>query len=63
VLEVGIGGLYDSTNIVPKPRVTAITALGLDHVAILGHTLPEIALQKAGIFKVRGCSRRAFGRT
>lgn len=52
ILEVGIGGRYDTTNIVPKPVVTGITALGLDHIAILGTTLPEIAWQKAGIFKV-----------
>lgn len=51
LLEVGIGGLYDSTNIVDHPVVTGVTALGLDHTAILGHTLEEIALQKAGIFK------------
>lgn len=51
VLEVGVGGRFDSTNIVPKPRVTGITALGIDHVAVLGKTLPEIAWQKAGIYK------------
>ncbi|PPQ99037.1 hypothetical protein CVT24_003597 [Panaeolus cyanescens] len=51
VLEVGVGGTYDSTNIVPKPVVTGITALGIDHVQVLGSTLPEIAWQKAGIFK------------
>ncbi|KAI0832486.1 FolC bifunctional protein [Trametes gibbosa] len=51
ILEVGVGGRYDSTNIVPKPVVTGITALGLDHTAILGKTLKEIAWQKAGIFK------------
>jgi len=51
ILEVGIGGAYDSTNIVPKPIVTGITALGLDHVNVLGKTLPEIAWQKAGIYK------------
>ncbi|KAI0660921.1 FolC bifunctional protein [Cubamyces menziesii] len=51
VLEVGVGGRYDSTNIVPKPIVTGVTALGLDHTAILGKTLKEIAWQKAGIFK------------
>ncbi|KAI0776055.1 tetrahydrofolylpolyglutamate synthase [Trametes elegans] len=51
VLEVGVGGRYDSTNIVPKPAVTGITALGIDHTAILGKTLQEIAWQKAGIFK------------
>jgi folylpolyglutamate synthase len=52
VLEVGIGGTYDSTNIVPKPLATGVTALGLDHVPLLGRTLEEIAHQKAGIFKV-----------
>ncbi|KAF5388454.1 hypothetical protein D9615_000534 [Tricholomella constricta] len=51
VLEVGVGGTYDSTNIVPKPVVTGVTALGIDHVAVLGKTLQEIAWQKGGIFK------------
>lgn len=54
ILEVGIGGRYDSTNIVPKPIVTGITTLGLDHTALLGNTIEEIAYQKAGIFKP-GC--------
>jgi folylpolyglutamate synthase len=44
--------MYDSTNIVPKPIVTGITALGIDHVGVLGKTLKEIAWQKGGIFKV-----------
>jgi folylpolyglutamate synthase len=52
ILEVGVGGRYDSTNIVPKPRVTGVSALGIDHTAVLGKTLPEIAWQKAGIYKV-----------
>lgn len=52
ILEVGVGGAYDSTNIVPKPVVTGVTALGIDHVTVLGHTLGEIAWQKGGIFKV-----------
>jgi folylpolyglutamate synthase len=52
VLEVGVGGAYDSTNIVPKPVVTGITALGLDHVSVLGNTIGMIAWQKAGIYKV-----------
>jgi folylpolyglutamate synthase len=51
VLEVGIGGLYDSTNIVPKTIVTGISALGLDHTAVLGNTIEEIAKNKAGIYK------------
>ena len=53
VLEVGVGGLYDSTNIVPCPVVTGVSALGLDHVNVLGKTLKEIAFNKGGIFKVR----------
>lgn len=52
ILEVGVGGMYDSTNIVPKPIVTGVTALGIDHVAVLGKTLADIAWQKGGIFKV-----------
>ena len=52
ILEVGVGGMYDSTNIVPKPVVTGVTALGLDHVSVLGKTIGEIAWQKAGIYKV-----------
>ncbi|CAE6395611.1 unnamed protein product [Rhizoctonia solani] len=51
ILEVGIGGRYDTTNVVPKPIVTGITSLGLDHTSVLGKTLPEIAWQKAGIYK------------
>lgn len=51
ILEVGVGGTYDSTNIVPRPVVTGVTALGLDHVSVLGKTIQEIAWQKAGIYK------------
>ena len=51
VLEVGIGGQYDCTNVVPQPIVTGITSLGLDHCSLLGSTIEEIAWQKAGIFK------------
>jgi folylpolyglutamate synthase len=51
VIECGIGGEYDSTNIITHPTVTAITSLGIDHIAMLGSTLPEIAWHKAGIFK------------
>ncbi|MDO8490716.1 MAG: folylpolyglutamate synthase/dihydrofolate synthase family protein [Dehalococcoidia bacterium] len=49
-LEVGLGGRLDATNVV-KPEVCVITAISLDHVDILGHTVAEIALQKAGIIK------------
>lgn len=51
VIECGIGGEYDSTNILTKPTVSAVTSLGIDHTAMLGSTLPEIAWHKAGIFK------------
>lgn len=51
IIECGIGGAYDSTNIIPSPAVTAITSLGIDHVGVLGSTLPEIAWHKAGIMK------------
>jgi folylpolyglutamate synthase len=51
VIECGIGGEYDSTNIITHPTVTAVTSLGIDHVAMLGSTLPEIAWHKAGVFK------------
>ncbi|KNC81146.1 hypothetical protein SARC_06513 [Sphaeroforma arctica JP610] len=51
IIEVGIGGMYDPTNIIEKPVVCAVSSLGIDHVRMLGDTLPEIALHKAGIFK------------
>lgn len=51
VLEVGIGGEYDSTNVVKKPVVCGVSSLDLDHTNLLGHTLEEIAWHKAGIFK------------
>jgi folylpolyglutamate synthase len=50
-VEVGIGGEYDSTNIIPKPTCTGITSLGIDHVTILGDTLENIAWHKGGIYK------------
>ena len=51
VLETGLGGLYDCTNIIKHPLVSIITSIGYDHMQILGNTLPEIAYQKAGIIK------------
>jgi folylpolyglutamate synthase len=51
IIECGIGGEYDGTNIIQAPTVTAITSLGIDHVKLLGRTIPEIAWHKAGIFK------------
>ena len=60
VFECGIGGEYDSTNILTSPVVTAVTNLGIDHQAMLGKTVQEIAWHKAGIFKEMSKSRRAF---
>eukprot|EP01133_Synstelium_polycarpum_P014968 gene14968-17698_t len=54
IMEVGIGGRVDSTNIFPKPLSTGITSLGLDHTNVLGDTIQEIAFEKAGIIKT-GC--------
>ncbi|KAI4385669.1 hypothetical protein MLD38_003666 [Melastoma candidum] len=51
ILEVGLGGKFDSTNVVEKPVVCGIASLGYDHMEILGNTLGEIAGEKAGIFK------------
>ena len=50
VIEVGLGGRFDSTNIVPA-SAGAITTIGLDHEELLGHTLEAIAFEKAGIIK------------
>ncbi|VJP07801.1 dihydrofolate synthetase [Streptococcus pneumoniae] len=50
IMEVGMGGLLDSTNVC-QPILTGITTIGLDHVALLGDTLEAIAEQKAGIIK------------
>lgn len=50
IIEVGLGGLLDSTNVV-KPLLCGITTIGMDHMDILGDTLEEIAFQKAGIIK------------
>lgn len=50
VVEVGLGGRLDSTNII-TPLLSVITNIGMDHTEFLGHTLPEIAREKAGIIK------------
>lgn len=50
IIEVGLGGLLDSTNVI-EPILTAITTIGMDHTDILGETLEDIATQKAGIIK------------
>ena len=54
VLEVGLGGLLDATNVIPCPEVAVITNIGLDHTDILGNTLEQIAFNKAGIIKENG---------
>lgn len=54
VLEVGMGGELDSTNVIDTPEVAVITAIGLDHTAELGPTLAAITAAKAGIIKDRG---------
>lgn len=51
VLETGMGGLLDCTNVIKQPLCSIITTIGLDHTAILGETIEEIATQKCGIFK------------
>ncbi|MDB4945237.1 MAG: Dihydrofolate synthase [Labilithrix sp.] len=51
ILEVGIGGRLDATNVIERPRVTAITRVARDHVEMLGNTLEEIVREKAGIAK------------
>jgi dihydrofolate synthase/folylpolyglutamate synthase len=51
VLEVGVGGTWDTTNVIPEKLVSVITTVGLDHMAVLGHTIAEIAAQKAGIIR------------
>ena len=54
VLEVGMGGSWDATNVIECPEVAVITNIGLDHTDVLGSTLEEIAATKAGIFKEGG---------
>lgn len=51
VIETGLGGRLDSTNILPCPLLSIITSIGLDHCALLGDTRAKIAFEKAGIFK------------
>ncbi len=51
VLEVGMGGRLDSTNVIESPLVSVITGVAVDHIAVLGNTVPQIAVEKAGIIK------------
>ena len=57
ILEAGLGGRFDSTNFIDIPEVSIITSISLDHQAVLGDTIEEIAWQKAGIMK---CNRPIF---
>lgn len=54
VIEVGIGGRFDTTNVLPRPELSVITSIDYDHKKYLGNTLAEIASQKAGIIKPGG---------
>lgn len=51
LLETGLGGLLDATNVIEHPACAVITRISFDHMRTLGHTLPDIAAQKAGIIK------------
>lgn len=54
VLEVGLGGRLDATNVVPTPLASVITPIGLDHTQYLGDTLEQVAFEKGGIIKPGG---------
>ena len=54
VLEVGLGGEFDATNVIPCPEVAVLTAIDLDHTAVLGPTVADIARTKCGIIKEGG---------
>lgn len=54
VLEVGLGGRFDSTNVIKKSLASVITSIDFDHISQLGNTLAKIAYQKAGIIKENG---------
>lgn len=54
VLEVGMGGLHDATNVIPTPEAAAIMSISLDHTAWLGDTVEQIAREKSGIIKPGG---------
>lgn len=51
VIETGLGGRMDFTNVVRKPVLTVITSIGLDHTQVLGHSIEAIAMEKSGIIK------------
>jgi folylpolyglutamate synthase len=51
VIECGVGGEYDTTNVLERPSVTGVTSLGIDHQSLLGDTIESIAWHKGGVFK------------
>lgn len=51
VLEVGLGGRFDATNVIPPPLVSVITSISIDHTELLGDTVEQIAFEKCGIIK------------
>ena len=61
VLEVGLGGVYDATNVIETPLVSVITSISFDHTEYLGNTLASIARNKAGIIKEGGKTVLAYG--
>lgn len=61
VLETGLGGSYDATNIIAPPEAAVITSISLDHTEVLGDTLEEIARTKAGIYKAGSLHIAAAG--
>lgn len=61
VLEVGLGGRLDATNVIDTPLVNVITSLSIDHSAILGNTIEEIAFEKCGTIKQNGNVVCSFG--
>ena len=62
VLEVGLGGRFDATNVIAAPECAVIMNIGLDHTAVLGDTIEQIAFEKAGILKP-GCDAVLFQQT
>ena len=62
VLEVGLGGRFDATNVIAAPECAVIMNIGLDHTAVLGDTVEQIAFEKAGILKP-GCDAVLFQQT
>ena len=62
VLETGLGGRLDSTNIIPAPEAAVITHIGLEHTELLGDTVEKIAAEKAGIIK-EGCDVVLYGQS